>query len=312
MTTASALHPGVGDGGDRPGRQLWIVDVGAPPERLAMLRIVVGVFTVGYLLVRFPVFVQLGERERGFEGVGAATLLGGPVASWVVVLVLVGTVASGVAATLGAFHRATGLAFAVGMLALSSYRSSWGQLLHFEHLFVLHLLVLAFAPATDAWSFDARRGSRVRQSPESYGFPLALAAWIVVLTYVIAGVAKLRYGGTDWVLGDTLRNHVAYSAARLDVLGGTPSPVAGWVVGLDGVWPLAAAATVVIELVAPVALLGGKWRTTWVAAAWAMHAGILVFMSVGFPYPLFLVAFAPFYRVERLWTDRPSWLRPDR
>ena len=309
MTAAPALDPRTGDDTAPPGRQLWIVDVGAPPERLAMFRILAGVFTVAYLLIRFPVFVQLGERERGFEGVGVAALLDGPVPSWVVVAVLLGTVATGVAATVGAFHRVTGVAFAVGMLALSSYRSSWGQLLHFEHLFVLHLLVLAFAPAADAWSIDARRRPPPERSPESSGFPLALAAWIVVLTYVIAGIAKLRYGGLDWVLGDTLRNHVAYSAARLDVLGGTPSPVAGPVVGLEGFWPVAAAATVVIELAAPVALLGGKWRTGWVAAAWAMHAGILVFMLVGFPYPLFLVAFAPFYRVERLWTDRPSWLR---
>lgn len=274
-----------------------------------MFRILVGVFTVGYLAIRFPVFVQLGERERGFDGVGVAALLRGPVASWVVVAVLLGTLVAGVAATVGAFHRVTGVAFALGMLALSSYRSSWGQLLHFEHLFVLHLLVLAFAPAADAWSLDARRRARPERSPASYGFPLALAAWIVVLTYVIAGIAKLRYGGIDWVLGDTLRNHVAYSAARLDVLGGTPSPLAEHVVGLDGVWAPAAAATVVIELAAPVALLGGRWRTAWVVAAWSMHAGILAFMLVGFPYPLLLVAFAPFYRVERLWTDRPSWLR---
>jgi hypothetical protein len=32
-------------------------------------------------------------------------------------------------------------------------------------------------------------------------------------------------------------------------------------------------------------------------------------MFIVFPSPLFLVAFAPFYRVERLWTDRPRWLR---
>ncbi len=64
-----------------------------------------------------------------------------------------------------------------------------------------------------------------------------------------------------------------------------------------------------IELGAPVALLGGRIRTAWVIAAWLMHAGILAFMLVGFPYPLFGVAFAPFFRIERLWWDRPSWMR---
>ncbi len=142
----------------------------------------------------------------------------------------------------------------------------------------------------------------------TYGWPIALAALVLVVTYVVAGVAKLRYGGVDWVFGDTLRNHVAYAAARLDLLGSSPSPLAGLGVRLDGVWPLAAAATIVIELAAPVALLGGRLRTGWVIAAWLMHLAILAFMLIGFPMPLFLVAFAPLYRIERLWTDRPSWL----
>ena len=143
----------------------------------------------------------------------------------------------------------------------------------------------------------------------AYGWPIALASLVLVITYVVAGIAKLRYGGLDWVFGDTLRNHVAYAAARSDLLGGTPSPLAEWGVRLDRMWPLAAAGTIVVELGAPVALLGGRLRTTWVIATWLMHLGILAFLLIAFPFPLFLVAFAPLYRIERLWTDRPSWLR---
>jgi hypothetical protein len=111
------------------------------------------------------------------------------------------------------------------------------------------------------------------------------------------------------MLGDTLRNHVAYAAARLDLLGGEPSPLAAWGVRNDAWWPAAAVVTIVIELAAPLALLGGRIRTVWVLAAWLMHVGILAFMLIGFPYPLVLVAFAPLFRVERLWLDRPPWLR---
>ena len=50
--------------------------------------------------------------------------------------------------------------------------------------------------------------------------------------------------------------------------------------------------TVVVELAAPVALLGGRIRDVWVIAAWMLHAGIAALMLVVFPYPLFLVAFA--------------------
>ena len=49
------------------GSELWrIVDAQAPPERLAMLRILTGAFAVAYLAIRLPVFVQLAERaSRG-------------------------------------------------------------------------------------------------------------------------------------------------------------------------------------------------------------------------------------------------------
>lgn len=294
---------------DVQSRRFPIVDASAPPERLAMFRILTGVFAVAYLVIRLPVFVELGDRKSGFDGVGVAALLGSPAPSSIVYGTIGLTLLAGCGFIGGWRFRLTGPAFAFGMLALTSYRGSWGQLLHFENLLVLHLLIVGLAASADAWSSDARRSDGRATDSTVYGWPLALAALVLVITYVIAGVAKLRYGGVDWIVGDTLRNHVAYSAARLDLLGGTPSPFAEWAVRNDRWWPVAAAATVVVELVAPVALLGGRIRTAWVVAAWLMHVGILVFMFVGFPYPLFVVAFAPLYRLERLWTERPRWLR---
>jgi len=296
-------------------RSLPIIDAEAPPERLAMLRILTGTFALVYLLVRIPVFLQLGDRRNGFDGVGAANVLDGPVSGTVVDVTVAVTALAGIGFILGWRFRIVGPIFALGMLALGSYRASWGQLLHFENLMVLYLLIVALTPSADAWSLDARRsaGGRRRDvahgESTAYGWPLALASLVLVLTYVIAGIAKLRYGGLDWVFGDTLRNHVAYAAARLDLLGGAPSPFAGLGVRLDWMWPFAAAATIAIELAAPIALVGGRLRTAWVVASWSMHLGILAFMLIGFPFPLFLVAFAPLYRIERLWTDRPSWTR---
>jgi len=100
--------------------------------------------------------------------------------------------------------------------------------------------------------------------------------------------------------GDTLRNHVAYSATRLEVLGGTPSPFARTFLVQRWLSTPVAVATVAIEVGAPIALLGGRWRTGWVVASWLFHAGIATLMFVVFPYPLLLVAFAPLFRLERL------------
>ena len=210
-------------------------------------------------------------------------------------------VVSGVAFTAGIRFRLTGPLFALAVLALTAYRASWGQLLWFDNLMTLHLLILAVAASADAWSVDARRWDRHGRPVRAHDYagPLRLLCIVVVVTYLIAGVAKLRYGGADWIAGDTLANHIAFSATRLDVLGGTPSPLAGPAVSLSWVLSAMAAASVVIELGAPVALLGGRWRNAWVTGAWVMHAAIATLMFVVFPYPLFLVAFAPFFELER-------------
>jgi hypothetical protein len=123
---------------------------------------------------------------------------------------------------------------------------------------------------------------------------------VTAVTYVLAAIAKLRIGGVSWMVGDSLRNHVAYSAARLELLGGTPSPLAKPLVGHAWLFPPLAFATVVIELAAPAALLGGRIRNAWVVLAWLLHAGVAALLFVVFPYPLFLLAFAPLFPLERL------------
>ncbi len=271
----------------------------APPERLAAFRVALGVFALSYLVLRVPVLLQLRDRTAGgFAGVGVLAWLDEPIDDGLFTALVVVAIVAGVGFTVGAWFRVAGPIFALATLVLTTYRSSWGQLLHFENLMVLHLLIVGFAASADAWSIDARR--TVRSTDHDYSSPLRLSCIVVVVAYVIAGVAKLRYGGLEWIVGDTLRNHIAYSAARLDLLGGTPSPLARPVVDQAWVLPPMAAASVAIELAAPIALLGGWWRNGWVIAAWVMHVGIAALMLVAFPYPLFLVAFLPFFELERV------------
>jgi Vitamin K-dependent gamma-carboxylase len=275
----------------------------APPERLAALRILCGLFAVVYLAVRHQAFLVLADASPSrFEPVGVLAVLDGPLPDGVLVALIVGTLIAGIAFTAGAWFRVSGPAFAVLLLVLTTYRSSWGRLLYFENLMVLHVVIVGLACSADAWSLDVRRRRYQRSTGDSasYGWPVRLAAAVTVLTYVLAGVAKLRIGGIDWMVGDTLRNHVAFSAARLDVLGATPSPLARPAVGQSWVFPPLAVATVLVEVGAPVALLGGRVRTVWVVAAWSMHVGIAALMFVVFPYPLALVAFAPLFALERL------------
>jgi hypothetical protein len=271
----------------------------APPERLRTLRVLVGLYCVGFLVVRFPGFLRAARLpERQFEPVGALAWLPSSLPVGVFVGVLVVTIAAGIAFVGGWRWGVVGPAFALLFLAVTTYRLSWGHVLHTEHLAALHLLVLGFAPAAERSGPPAAR----------FGWPVRVMALLTVITYVLAGVAKLRNGGLDWLVGDVLRNQVAYDNLRKELLGDLHSPIGGWLVRYS--WPFVplAVMTIVVELGAPIALRGGRWRTAWVLAAWGFHVGIAVTMAISFPYELLGVAFAPLFRCERLFS---RWARSD-
>ena len=90
-----------------PSEPWRIVDAEAPPERLAMLRILTGAFAVAYLSIRLPVYLQLADRESGFDGVGVASALAGPVPDWVVFVSIGVTFVSGLAFTVGCRWKRT-------------------------------------------------------------------------------------------------------------------------------------------------------------------------------------------------------------
>ncbi len=205
----------------------------------------------------------------------------------------------GVLYTVGVAFRAVGPLFAFTLLVVTTYRSSWGQLLWFDNLMVLHILIVGFSQAADAYT-PRRRGRIAIPDDVRFAWPVRLAAAITVCTYALAGIAKLRIGGIAWITGESLRNHVAYSSARLRVLGGTPSPLAAPL--MEELWLLTplAVATLVIELGAPAVLFFARLRWLWVAAVVAMHAAIAATMFVVFPYPLTLIAFAPLFDLEQL------------
>ncbi len=271
----------------------------APAERLAVLRVLVGGFAVVYLAVRFPVFVSLATRRGRVDGVGPLWWLAEPLPAPAVVAWMVVTLLVGVLFTLGLRTRVTGPCFAVGVLLATTYRSSWGQILWLENLMVLQLLIVGFSRSGDAWTIGPC--SRDPHEPDArYGWPLRLAALVTVTTYVLSGLAKLRIGGLDWVWGDTLRHHIAFSAARLELFGEASSPLGGAVVAHGWLLRPFAVVAIALELAAPVALLGGRPRTVWVVLTWSMHVAIAALMFVVFPFPLFGVAFACFYRLEVL------------
>jgi hypothetical protein len=287
----------------------------APPERLAVLRVLVGGYAVVVLLVRPGALWSTGSLPPAqWAPVGPLWWLASPPSPGVARLLLVATLLAGVAFVAGWRWRLIGPLFAVLFLAATTYRVSWGQVLHVDHLPVLHVLVLGFVPAAAAWSVDARRRPAAPAPHPRFGWPVRVLAVLTVVTYVLAGWAKLRNGGVDWIAGDVLRNQVAYDNLRKVLLGDVHSPVGGYLVRFGWFFPPLAVLTLVVELGAPLALLGGRLRTWWAATAWVVHVGIVVLMAITFPYPIAGIAFAPLFRVERLgraaghaWQRRGRW-----
>jgi hypothetical protein len=213
---------------------------------------------------------------------------------------LVVAFATGLAFAVGAKARLTGPLFAATFLLVATYRSSWGQIFHTDDLVTIHLIILAAVPSAAAWAWDARRAVTVPPPHERFGWPLRLMSIITVATYVLAGVAKLRTSGIDWATGTVLRDQIAQDNLLKELFGATSSPIAAPLLRHTWLFPPMAAFALLVELGAPVALLGGRWRNVWVGSAWVFHLGILVLMTTFFPYPLSGVAFASMFAVEHV------------
>jgi len=280
---------------------------GAPPERLAALRLLVFGFAFVYLLGGAGLLLKcVAFSPAAFRPVGPVTLLDGPLPPAAAVTSWLLAVGSCGAAALGARWKLSAPIAATLLLWVTSYRNSWSMTFHTENLLVLHAIVLAFTPAADAWSWDAKKRpvsqARVTSFGAAglYGWGIRAVSVITVLAYLVAGVAKLRVAGIDWASGDALRSQIAYDALRKMELGSIHSPLAGFAVSLPWLFPPLAWLTFAFELGAPVALLGGRWALVWCATAWCFHVGVLALMAIVFPYPLAGCAFASFFPLERL------------
>jgi hypothetical protein len=286
----------------------------APAERLAALRVLVGAFALVDLVVRIPHLVASARLpEHRWLPVGVLGPLGSAPPAPLLAAVIVTTLLAGAAFVAGVAWRAAGPAFALGTLLLATYTVSWGHVLHTENLLVLHLLVLGVSPAAACWAVGTRRSAAGRPPPAGrYGLPIRLITLITVLTYAIAGWAKLRNGGWDWLSGDVLRNQVAFDNLRKVVLGDRWSPLGAALVRHRWIWPPIGAATVAVELLAPLVLVVRRARPVWAASAWLFHVGTLALMAIMFPYPLSGIAFASLFPVERLVARVPRLLHQRR
>jgi hypothetical protein len=273
-----------------------------PAERLAALRILVHGYGLVYLLVRAGALTHFSEITRaGFLPVGVWWLLGAPLPPWLVYGLFASACLSGAAATLGYRYRHSAPCSALLLLLVVSYRNCWGMIFHTDNLLVLHALLLSVVPAADAHSVSAccRNLRRTRQLRGEYAWPVFGLSLITVLSYWVAGYTKLKVSGFSWGEGEVLRTQIAFDALRKIETGSQPAPFAAWLVQHPLLCQPLSLLTLALELLSPLALLGGNLARLWCAAAWGFHASVILFMLIVFPYPLSGLAFASFFALER-------------
>ena len=286
-----------------------------PPERLAAVRILAGVFAFVRVSVLFGFVLPRAARgEPLVSPVGVMRLL--PHAPSFAALSLVGVAAAlgGIAFVSGYRYRWTAPLFVASLVTVLSYFNSFGMLYHSDHLLILHLIVLACAPAADVWSLDARRRARAGlpapAADAGYGWPIRMLCAVTAGVYLLAGIAKIAGSGWAWAFGAALREQIAKDAIRKQLLGEGIGVLGPWLLRNAAVATAMGVSTLVVELGAPLFLLHRRAGQVWAAAAFAMHWGILLIMDITFRYPLTGIAFAPFFPVERL-IERLGRLRVD-
>ena len=274
-----------------------------PATRLGLVRVLVGGYTLHYLLSRRRMFRDVVRVEADlFAPVGPARVLTRPLPPAAADALNDATLVSTALFTLGAGGPVVARAHAALLTWTLSYRNSWSMIYHTDNLLVLHTLAISAGRSADAVSVDAvlRRRSAPASHPR-YGWPLHVMNGCAAAAYLLAGVAKVAgESGWGWARGEGLRRQVAIDGLRKEIFGSHASPLARRLYRHRWLFTAMAVTSLVVELGAPLALADRRLGRLWAHGAFAMHWGILAVMGIRFRYQLTGVAFASWFDVERV------------
>lgn len=285
----------------------WFVK--APASRLAMLRIILGAYTLYYVGRRYRMFLKVAQTDQTlFRPVGVVKGMEQPVAVPVFRRVLVALLIANVAFLFGWRHKYTGPLFATLLLWVLCYRNSWSMVYHSDNVLVFHAIILALTPAADSLSLDAvkRMADPDAQQPNDtedwkYGWPIQLINTVTTIVYFLSGVAKVKGPlGWKWASGEVLRSQIAVDGLRKEVLGEGAAPMAFTLYNQVDLFKLLAIGSMIVELAAPAILLDKRVSRLWAIGAFLLHWGIYFVMKITFRYQLTGLLFTSFFEIERI------------
>lgn len=198
---------------------------------------------------------------------------------WLFVIVLL-------AATVGALTSVSTKSAALLFLFYQGLLRSFTHFNHDEMPAAYILLVLAFTPCGEAFSFDAlRRGLRERTGGSwIYGYPILLMRLLLAWSYFTSALIKLRVAGAGYLSADNLPALAV--ANSLDNMHDTQFRVGLWLPAYRAYTPPFVVLVVLWELLFPLAIWFPRARVVILTTGVLFHLGTLVFMNIFFPYHL--------------------------
>ena len=183
---------------------------------------------------------------------------------------------------IGLFTRASMCVAAVLSFYLFGLPNNFGHVYHFDALLVITAAILACSRAGDAWSVDAlMKGGKAREPSGEYTWPIRMVWVAMALVFAAAGIAKLRYGGLEWVTSDNMT--IVLRRAAYHVSDADPITTLGlWIADRSWLSRGLAAGSLIVELGFISAVFSRTARCVMVPAAFLMLVGIRVLMGPTF------------------------------
>lgn len=198
--------------------------------------------------------------------------------------------AASLLAFIGFGYRFAAPVASVCALYFIGLENCFGKVMHSGNLYVLGACVLACSRADDALSVKAwlgkRRGIPAPAPSGEYRWPVRTIWLILAGMYCAAGFSKLMHTGWEWALSDSFRNLLlSHQYTRRPV-----TDLGPWLAQYPELCRWVAMGALLLELAAPLLLLGGYFTLVFGGGLAALQFGIFLMLGVNFRtmLPVFL------------------------
>jgi len=186
------------------------------------------------------------------------------------------------AATLGIYTRFTSKLSLLLIMFYQGLLRSFGHFNHDESLGMYCLLILAFTPCADKFSYDARKAIKNINTKEilTYKYPIILMQAVLAWVYFSTGILKLNNAGLQYFLPDQLP--ILSIHHSLDNLHDFQFKSAFTLPSLRQFIPLMTVGAVFWEVTFPIGVFWKKTRWVYLGFGFMFHMSTIILMNIAF------------------------------